>query len=87
MEQEAAHPPPKEIEENIFRNLHILQLLGDTMELYIPNAFDLFVDMLGGNVENKEFDVLAFPLTGGLPDNDETASPNSSSDANPDFLL
>lgn len=47
-EQERLHVPPPEIEEYIFSNLHIFSLMGKSMEMFIPGAIDLFVQMLGG---------------------------------------
>jgi len=47
-EQERLHVPPPEIEEHIFSNIHILSLMGKSMELFIPGAINLFIQILGG---------------------------------------
>lgn len=83
-EEERLNPPPPEIEENIFSNLHILQLLGETMELYLPNAAELFVSMLGGSMELPELgshieDTFLSRETG--KDEEESDDANDDSDA------
>jgi len=40
--------PPPEMANNILENMHILQTFGKMAEHFIPNAFDMFVTMLGG---------------------------------------
>ena len=80
-EEEVNNPPPKEIEENLFKNLHILELLGETVELYLPSAANLFIDMLGGSVENTKLETVSSGLIGGSVDNDdETISSESASE-------
>jgi hypothetical protein len=79
-EEELNNPPPKEIEENIFRNLHIFELLGETVELYLPSAANLFIDMLGGSVDHAALDSNASHLIGGQSDNDDENKSSSSLD-------
>ena len=57
-QEEKENPPPKEIEENIFKNLHILELFGETMELYLPHAAEMFIDLLGGSIDGNGGDDL-----------------------------
>ena len=57
-EQERLHVPPPEIEDHIFNNLHILSLMGKSMEMFIPGAIDMFIQLLGGTpkmLEHNEF--------------------------------
>ncbi|MDF1865410.1 MAG: hypothetical protein P1U70_11290 [Saprospiraceae bacterium] len=79
-EEELNNPPPKEIEENIFRNLHIFELLGETVELYLPSAANLFIDMLGGSVDHAALDSSTSHLIGGQSDNDDENKSSSSLD-------
>ena len=72
-QEEKENPPPKQLEEDIFKNLHILELLGETMELYLPQAAEMFVEMLGGSVTHPELDDL--PMIGGRSDKDEDEPP------------
>lgn len=56
-EQERLHVPPPEIEEYIFSNLHIFSLMGKSMEIFLPGAIDMFIQLLGGTpkmLENNE---------------------------------
>jgi hypothetical protein len=69
-QEELENPPPQDMEENIFRNLHILELLGETIELYLPSAANLFIDMLGGSIETPELQSNPNTLIGGQSDND-----------------
>ncbi len=72
-EEERQNPPPPEIEENIFSNLHILQLMGETMELYLPNAAEFFISMLGGSMELPELGTqIEGSLIGGASEGDES---------------
>jgi|GEM_PF-1295008 len=51
--EERLHPPPPEIEDNLFSNLHILKLLGETVELYVPRVGELFISLLGGSIKSS----------------------------------
>ena len=53
-EEEERFQPPEEMREQILKNLQVLQLMGQSVELYIPKVFQLFVSMLDGSL--KEFD-------------------------------
>ena len=68
-EQERLHVPPPEIEEYVFSNLHILSLMGKSMEMFIPGAIDMFIQLLGGTPKmlgGSEF----LNLEGGMFKND-----------------
>ena len=53
-EQERLHVPPPEIEEYIFSNIHILSLMGKSMEMFLPGAIDMFIQLMGGSAKSLD---------------------------------
>ena len=47
-EEELLHIPPPEMEDNILTNLRILSVMGKSMEMFLPGAINMFVQLLGG---------------------------------------
>ena len=53
-EQERLHVPPPEIEEYVFSNIHIMSLMGKSMEMFLPGAIDMFIQLMGGSSKSLE---------------------------------
>lgn len=71
-EEEKLHIPPPDLEEDIFNQLHILSIFGKTVEMYLPGAINLFVDMLGGKMTPQSLEEPKIPkLENGSLNKDE----------------
>ncbi|MFT4761184.1 MAG: hypothetical protein ACI9XO_001072 [Paraglaciecola sp.] len=53
-EQERLNVPPPEIEEYIFSNIRIMSIMGKSMEVFLPGAIDMFIQLLGGSANSLE---------------------------------
>ena len=60
-EEEQLNIPPPELERDIFDQLHILSIFGKTVEMYLPGAINLFVDMLGGKMTPQSLEEPELP--------------------------
>ena len=77
-EEEKIHIPPPEVEEYIVSNLHVLSLLGKSLEVYIPVALNMFVEMLGGSSNLLESNGLPTLEQGSKPENIDEIAPSDS---------
>ena len=51
--QDTFGEPPKEIRNNIHKNVRFFHLFGDLIDLFFPKVINIFTSILGGSTDRR----------------------------------